>query len=271
MSTLANRLWLLTLLACGSTQEPDAQHSESTQGGTQSTSDDADEESGTTIYLVSAEDNQVVGSMTLTPEEVAELNRRRRERGEQEDTERAQQREEYASLCGYVTVVHHSVPPIPPTTPNHANLQALESVYQSALDPPPAPPATMDEYSDWSRTTFVNWINSVHGQLVALEQATPALARDQDRVVGAAWVAHAYAVLVHNIVGIPAPQEVQNDAELLAIVQRAFTDPIYPVIDKAKAALDRAPEPRDANWRTYVQEVREWLDGVRCEIHPGRP
>ena len=194
----------------------------------------------------------------------------RSDRREQQRRQHEERRRAFEAECGSV-VIGNGPPPSPPPTPNRPSLQSLESTYQATLVPAPVPTAgTLNEYTEWARTALTAWMGDMVVRLSTLERALGSLTAEDERVVGAAWFAHAHAWLVGSLQAVPVPEQIENDPELLRIYRSSFHDPLQPVLDKAQDALGSTPA-QNPNWSHYADLLREWLASARCAFHPGRP
>lgn len=257
-------LCLLPFLACTtSDHEPEADI-EPTQGAEEPTtrSDQDDRE------LVALMGDELPPDQTIEQTHRVEREQREREQREREQHE-STQRAEFEATCASVAI-SSTLPPAPPPT-RTGTLPTVEATYQAALAPPPPPPAngTLSDFNDWASSTLADWIADSSARMSALERSAGALTNPDERAIGAAWLAHAYASLAYSLDALPAPGAIRNDPDLLNVYRRGFRDPLLAVLEKAIEALAAAP-PRNPNWSHYTQRLDEWLRGTRCAFHPGR-
>ncbi len=178
--------------------------------------------------------------------------------------------------------------PIPVPTPAierdalSAQLQRVWELVEAAIAVrPPEPPSepTTEHVQEWANGPFAEWIGR---RITATREAEEALvpleeAPAYERGLAAGLIGYLHEDTAADVRGAPIPDEIANDAELLAIYTSALDDALRPAAEAAfraytfcTANFDEVGDSTWVEWRTYCEDRRQDVSTV-FRVGPNAP
>ncbi|MFT3926374.1 MAG: hypothetical protein QM778_27765 [Myxococcales bacterium] len=137
---------------------------------------------------------------------------------------------------------------------------------------------TLAEINTWMQQRFIPWLRDKSSAVMRMERELTAVHNVHARPIIAALIGHMHEDVADDLLSVPVPSELIEDAELTAVFRQSLIDKAMPSLQKAKLEYTACtPETHSTSaereaWGRYCKVRVEVLDRVLAEaVAPPSP